>query len=106
MLTCRKEVINMDEINHYQVILRINGKDTPVAQWEDPRSGELTLELVRFAYKQLLSSLIDKEERQQASATNQPYCEVHQIPMTARKSKYGDSIWYSCPHKNEDGSYC
>lgn len=96
----------MEESNQYQVILTINGKETPIASWEDHRAGDVTLELVRYAYKQMLSYLIDSDEKRQKVATNQPYCEDHHVPMTVRKSKYGDGVWYSCPHKNEDGTYC
>lgn len=96
----------MDQFNHYQIVLKINGRETPIASWEAEHGGDTTLELVRYAYKQMLSCLIDSKERSEKTATNQPYCEVHQLPMVARKSRYGSGVWYSYPHKNEDGTYC
>src|SRR5436190_23605196 len=99
-------MIDLDQTVQYQVVLVINGKQYEIANWEDYRPGDTTLELVRYAYKQMLSYLIDSDEKHQSTATNQPYCGDHHIPMVARKSKYGNGVWYSCPHKNEDGTYC
>jgi hypothetical protein len=93
----------MAEETSYEVILSINGKHTPIAVWKDQRSSEVTLELVRYAYKQMVSWLSDAKERPKP-ASNAPYCKDHQIPMVWRKGKFGD--FWSCPHRSEDGTYC
>ncbi len=102
----RKEVIHMAEANRYEVILSINGKHTPIAAWEDVRSGELTVELVRYAYKQIVCWLSDNTAKKERSGTNQPYCTEHQVPLVSRKSRFNSSMYWACPHKNEDGTYC
>jgi hypothetical protein len=87
---------------NYEVILSIYGKHSLIAQWTDERSSELTLELARIAYKQLVLWLaLDKQKKVKSNA---PYCQDHQIPMAFRKGKYGN--FYSCTYKSEDGSYC
>jgi len=96
----------MAESNRYEIVLLINGKQTPIAVWDDARSGEMTLELVRYSYKQMVCWLADNTEKVEKSATNQPYCKDHQLPMVSRKSRFNDSMYWACPHKNEDGTYC
>src|SRR5687767_10858702 len=88
----------------YKVILSINGKQTPIAEWTDYRSSDVTLELVRYAYKQVVSWMSDPKAQEQKTKTNSPYCPDHQIPLVFRKGKYGN--FYSCTYKLEDGSYC
>src|SRR5688572_1578887 len=94
----------MAETNRYEVILSINGKHTPIAAWEDVRSGEITLELVRYAYRQVVCWMADQKEIVKKADTNAPYCKDHQVPMVWRKGQYG--FFWSCPHKSEDGKYC
>jgi hypothetical protein len=97
----------MADTNHYEVILSINGKHTPIAAWDDVRSGDLTLELVRYAYKQIVCWIAENPnngEVTKKAEANAVYCKDHQVPMVWRKGKFG-SFW-SCPQKNEDGSYC
>jgi len=102
----RKVVIEMADSNRYEIVLSINGKQTQIATWDDDRSGDMTLELVRYSYKQLLCWLADSTDKQEKSASNQPYCNDHQVPMVARKSRFNNGMYWACPHKNEDGSYC
>lgn len=96
----------MNTHNHYEIVLTINGKQTPIAVWDDERSGEMTLELVRYAYKQMISWLADPAKKRERSATNEPYCKDHQVPMVARKSRFNSGMYWACPHKQEDGTYC
>jgi hypothetical protein len=93
----------MAEKNSYEVILSINGKHTPIASWSDEYSGEVTLELVRYAYKQVVSYLALNDERPK-DTTNAPYCQDHQVPMMSRKGKFG--VFWSCPEKDDQGNYC
>src|SRR4051794_29159777 len=87
---------------HYELILSINGKQTPIAEWNDQKSDQATLELARSIFRQVVYALWSGKHKSE-EFSNEPYCKEHQIPMVLRKGKFGS--FYSCSHK-ENGEYC
>lgn len=49
-----------------------------------------------------------KEAAAQVGVTEKTrFCSVHQVAMQKKPSKFGkDKFYFSCPEKNDDGSYC
>ena len=93
----------MSDETHYKVILSVNGKQIPIADWSSKAASDTTLELARLAYRQLVlwTALIKERPKPESNA---PYCPDHQLPMAFKSGKYG--TFYSCTYKSDDGSYC
>ena len=92
----------MAEYTNYELILSINGKHTTIAEWLDPDSSQITLELARSIFRQVVYGIWNRKY-QKEELSNEPYCKDHQLPMVLRKGKFGS--FYSCPHR-ENGEYC
>lgn len=107
MLTLlRKEVITMSDKNQYKLILSVNDQQHEVAAWDDIRSGEMTLELLQCSYNLLQLWISNSAESQERPAIDQTMCGTHHVPLVERKSRFNSGIYWACPHKNEDGTYC
>ena len=100
----RKELGCITELNHYLVILSTNEKQTPISSWDDARSGVITLELVRCAYRQVVSWMANPNDRDEKLATNAPH-----LCRPAKSQWFGvrtsKALHWAGPEKSEDGSY-
>src|SRR5207249_2164733 len=83
-------VMKMAEATSYEVILSVNGKQTPIAAWTDQGSSDTALEWVRSAFKEMVMAHYALKQELRRSQGNGPYCKEHQLPMVFRSGKYGN----------------
>ncbi len=93
----------------YQVILSADGKHHVIVTTDNQAETKLAVAWAKATYEQLTGQLTpqrsEQHERSTKAEEEAPECAIHQTPMVwVDKGRRGP--FWSCRHKNEDGSWC